>query len=471
MKKIILTLLASLFLSLMANANAETANINKINVIPYPRSVELTGKVFNKKKIDRVTCEKVAGMPAESYELHIKKNRIVIKHSDEAGRFYALQTLKQLAEADVIYCGIIKDQPRFEWRGFMLDEARHFFGKEQVKELLDMMARYKLNRFHWHLSDDQGWRVEIKAYPGLCETGAVGCYSDSNAPAKYYTQDEIREIVAYAQERHIEVIPEIDMPGHTTAFTKTFPEFDGGHRTVNPAKEELYSVLATIMKELSELFPGRYIHVGGDEVSKRGWSNSPEINELMKTKGMSISDVQPYFERRLSEIVFATGKEIVAWDDVIDSKIDNNKTILDWWHTEHPELLGKGVEKGFRMIVCPDRPFYLDFIQDSRCKVGHLANKFINRMQDIYEFPIPDNPLVIGTQSNLWSERVRTGERIDYMIYPRIMALAEKAWTCNENMDFNEFVRRVENEYKYLDSIKVYYYDIRNHDSHPEPAK
>jgi hexosaminidase len=185
-----------------------------VNIIPFPQSVEMTKVVFNKAKMGKIKYVKDKKLPAEGYELRIKKNGIIVRSSDEAGRFYALQTLKQLSEEEVMFCGTIKDEPRFEWRGFMLDEARHFFGKEQVKKVLDMMARYKLNRFHWHLSDEQGWRIEIKAYPKLCTVGGIGCHTDSQAPAKYNTQDEIREILAYAAERHIEVIPEIDMPGH-----------------------------------------------------------------------------------------------------------------------------------------------------------------------------------------------------------------------------------------------------------------
>ena len=190
------------FMSILASwlmfALAGILPCSAVNVIPYPQSVEMTDVVFNKKKIDKVKYVTDNEMPSEAYELCIKKSGVVIKASDDKGRFYALQTLKQLAEAEVMYCGVIKDEPRFPWRGFMLDESRHFHGKEKVKMLLDMMARYKLNRFHWHLSDDQGWRIEIKAFPNLTTVGGIGCNTDANAPAKFYTQDEVREILAYA---------------------------------------------------------------------------------------------------------------------------------------------------------------------------------------------------------------------------------------------------------------------------------
>ena len=464
------------FISILASwlmfALAGIFPCSAVNVIPYPQSVEMTDVVFNKKKIDKVKYVTDKEMPSEAYELCIKKSGVVIKVSDDKGRFYALQTLKQLAEAEVMYCGVIKDEPRFPWRGFMLDESRHFHGKEKVKMLLDMMARYKLNRFHWHLSDDQGWRIEIKAFPNLTTVGGIGCNTDANAPAKFYTQDEVREILAYAAERHIEVIPEIDMPGHTTAFTKVFPQLNGKNRTVNPGKEETYAVLKTIYGELAELFPGRYIHTGGDEVNKNGWNDLPEVKALMEKENLkSLGEVEEFFCRRLADIVTATGKNVVAWDDLIDCGTKPDGKVMLWWHTEHPEFLQQGADRGFDMVVCPDRPFYLDFVQDKNDKVGHLVGRFTNYMQQIYEFGIMDNPRVIGVQSNLWSERVVTPKRIDYMVFPRLLALAEKGWTWARNLDYQGFLKRLENEYKYMDAKGIYYYDFRNKNNHPEPER
>ena len=444
-----------------------------VNIIPYPQSVEMSETVFNKKNLDKVKFVKSKELPSEAYELQILKNKVVVVASDEAGRFYALQTLKQLSEAEVMYCGVIKDEPRYEWRGFMLDEARHFFGMEKVKEVLDLMARYKLNRFHWHLSDNQGWRIEIKAYPQLCEIAAVGNNSDGNAPAKFYTQDEIREIIAYAAERHIEVIPEIDMPGHATAFVKAFPELDGGHRTVNVANPKLYEVLETIIKELAGLFPGRYLHIGGDEVSRRGWESLPEMPEFMaKNNIASYHDIQKYFEVRLSDIVAKTGKLSIAWDDVINGDMNTENTLLQWWQSDRPGNLEKSLEYGYKTIICPWGSFYLDYVQDIRCKEGHLVwEKCVNDMRGIYEYKFEDNPLIIGAQGNLWTERVRTSDRLDYMIFPRLITLAEKAWTREENLNYEDYLKRLENEYKFLDSIGVYYYDFRNFDAHPEPYR
>lgn len=444
-----------------------------VDIVPYPQSVKMTDVVFNKGKIDKVKYVTDKELPAEAYELQIKKNGIVVKASDDAGRFYALQTLSQLAEDEVMYCGVIRDVPRFPWRGFMLDEARHFFGKEQVKRVLDIMARYKLNRFHWHLSDNQGWRVEIKAFPQLTTVGGIGCNTDANAPAKFYTQDEIREVIAYASERHIEVIPEIDMPGHASAFVRAIPQLDGKHQTVNPAKEETFAVLKTIYKELADLFPGRYLHIGGDEVQKGGWETLPEVKELMaKHHYISMNEVEEHFCRRLADIVTATGKRVVAWDDLIDSGTSPEGKVMLWWHTDHPKFLADGADKGFNMVVCPDMPFYLDFVQDSNDKVGHLVDrKCYNYMKQIYEFGILDNPRVIGVQSNLWTERVITTQRMEYMIFPRLIALAEKGWTDSRNMDYNGFLKRMEKQYRHLDKLGVYYYDGRDTSRHPEPQR
>lgn len=424
-----------------------------VPVIPAPQEAHLTDKSFNKKYLDRIQYDRDLTLPAEAYVLEIKKNRIVVRSSDEAGRFYALGTLAQLSSADVMHCGVIKDAPRYAWRGFMLDEARHFHGKEKVKELLDLMARYKLNRFHWHLSDDQGWRVEIKAYPELTKIGAVGDYTDANAEAKYYTQDDIREIVAYAAERHIEVIPEIDMPGHASAFNRTFPDLAFGNRTVNPENEKLYEVLNQIIKELADIFPGRYLHIGGDEVSGEGWKE--------RQKG---------FEQIHAENVRRAGKTPIVWDDAIDSDLDHETTIIHWWRADHPESLQKSLENNYQTIISPWDPFYLDYIQDKDCKEGHLAWKqYVNGMDEIYNYPLSADEHIIGVQANLWTERVVTSDRLDYMVFPRLIALAEKAWSSS--LDYKDFLQRLETEFKYLDSLGVYYYDPKSFSHHPEPVR
>lgn len=444
-----------------------------VDVIPYPQSVEMSEVVFDKAYINNIKYKRDKKLAPEAYELQIKKKSIVIKSSTPAGRFYAEQTLAQLADDSVMYCGIIMDEPRYTWRGLMLDESRHFFGKEQVFELLDLMGRYKLNRFHWHLSDDQGWRIEIQAYPDLTKIGAVGCHTNANAPAKYYTHDEIREIVAYAAERNIMIIPEIDMPGHASAFVKAFPELSGKHRTINPASDKLYDVLTTIYSELAQLFPGNYLHIGGDEVNKHGWNDLPGMKELMAKEDLqTMNEVEDYFGRRLSNIITSIGKNVVAWDDLVDSGTPAEGKVMMWWRSKEPHLLHDGIANGFDMIICPDGPFYLDYVQDIRDKVGQLVEwQWVNEMKEIYEYDMLDNHKVIGAQSNIWTERVVTNERLHYMVFPRIIALAEKTWTRNENLNYDGFLNRLANEYNYLDTRKIYYYDFRESKRRVEPIK
>lgn len=439
-------------------------------VIPQPNSVETSEKVFDKAYLERVVYKEVKGMPEEAYELKIADRKVVIRSSSPAGRFYAEKTLEQLSAADVMHCMTIKDEPRFEWRGFMLDEARHFFGKEKVKQLLDMMARYKLNRFHWHLSDSQGWRIEIKAYPELCEVGAIGCRSDSKSPARFYTQDEIREIVEYAAQRHIEVIPEIDMPGHAGAATRAIPDIDGTLNTFNPGIEKTYEVLGTVIKELASLFPGRYIHIGGDEVNSKAWPELPEVNALMARENLkTMAQVRGYFTRRMADTVSFYGKQMVGWEEVLDTDTPSEGKVIHWWRASHPEYLDRGIEKGFHIVACPHRPFYLDYVQSEQEKEGRT--KYINTLQGLYEFSMPGDPLVIGVQSNLWTEFVGDGRRVDYMVFPRLLALAELAWTQADNMSYEDFLERLYKEYGYMDSVGLYYYDMRDPSAHPEPAR
>ena len=438
--------------------------------VPAPREAHMGEQKIDEKYASSVRYVHSGKLGPEAYELKIGKKGIVIKSSSAAGRFYAEKTLGQLVRGDQLYLGKIKDSPRFTWRGFMLDEARHFFGVEKVKELLDMMADYKLNRFHWHLSDNQGWRIEIKAFPELTRIGAIGCDTDKNAPARFYTQDEIREIVRYAAERHIEVIPEIDMPGHARALVRSIPQIDGFNGTVNPGSEKTYEVIRTILTELSGLFPGRYLHIGGDEVQNKKWMDLPEVGALVKKEGYtSIQEVQNYFGRRVGAIVTSLGKEVLAWDDLAGSGIASDSAVLQWWHSEQTELLKEAQEAGFRMVVCPTRPMYLDYCQEPGQKYGHKGRvQYFNTLRQLYEYTIEESPLVLGVQANLWTEHVHNSDRVDFMVYPRIFALAEQAWSVNR--DFDDFLRRMEYVYSWMDSKGFYYYDARNPDRHPEPS-
>jgi len=301
---------------------------------------------------------KSAGV-AGAYTLKIDPKHITIKAADNAGVFYGIVSLLQLAKAQPaaninLAAGEITDAPRYQWRGFMLDEARHFFGKEKVKQLLDWMAFYKLNRLHWHLTDVDGWRIEIKKYPLLTTVGGIGNHTDSAATAKYYTQDDIKEIVAYAADRFITVIPEIDMPGHATAANRAYPEFSGGsinrypNFTFDPANESTYLFLGDVLKETNALFPSHMIHLGGDEVALgiQAWAGRPAITQMMaKNNFTSLTDLEHYFFKRMTDSVINLKSKILCWDEAVGNNQPPDSTIIFWWRQNLPFQLTLALQK------------------------------------------------------------------------------------------------------------------------------
>ncbi len=245
----------------------------------------------------------------------------------------------------------------------MLDESRHFFGEEKVKQLLDIMAFHKLNIFHWHLTDVPGWRIEIRKYPKLTAIGGTGNHNDPQAPAKYYTQEQIREIVKYAGERYIQIVPEIDMPGHAGASNRAYPEFSGGGSkaypefTFNPGKEETYSYLTDILKEVTELFPSPYIHLGGDEVNfgNQQWNTNKQVKALMKKNNLpDLKAVEQYFIRRMADTIKSLNKTAIGWDEIIDSKINPEDVIVMWWRHDKPGQLKSALENNYKVVLCPE---------------------------------------------------------------------------------------------------------------------
>ena len=415
----------------------------------------------------------------EAYQLIVKTDKIEVKAGGKAGLFYGLVSLFQIIDAGEsikgkgikINCWNIDDNPRYKWRGFMLDEARHFFGVEKVKQVLNWMGYYKLNRFHWHLTDAQGWRITIDAYPKLAEIGGIGNFSDPKAAVKYYSKADIKEIIAYAKERNIEVIPEIDMPGHATAANKAYPEFNGGgseeypNFTFNPGIEKTYTYLNTIIHEVDDLFPSNMIHLGGDEVSfgAQAWNTDQNVKKLIEKHSLyNIQEVEHYFFRRMADSVYKSGNKVLAWDEAADSNIPTKNSLLFWWRHDKPEQLQKALNKGYQVVLCPRLPLYFDFVQDSSHTVGRKWNKQYNSLNEVYNFPNGNkyysDPLVVGIQANLWSETIFDKSRLDFMLFPRIAALAEAAWTIEENKNFSDFSNSLKkdlNKYK-RDKIKYY---------------
>lgn len=420
----------------------------------------------------------------EAYRLKVEPRSITIEAGFEAGCFYGLQSLIQMinsaGKSGQIPCAEISDQPRYEWRGLMLDESRHFFGVEEVKKILDLMALQKLNKFHWHLTDSPGWRIEIKQYPLLTSLGGKGNHSNPEAAATFYTQKQIAEIVQYASDRFIEVIPEIDMPGHATAAARAYPQFNGGGSkkypdfTFHPGKEETYAFLTNILKEVAALFPSQFIHIGGDEVSfgNQQWIDFPEIKELMKRENLKdLLAVEHYFLRRMADSIQKIGKTMMGWDEVITAGLTTHPRVM-WWRHEQPQMLDLALKNGYEVILCPRIPLYFDFVQLDTHRAGRKWGGKFAPIESVYNFPSDQftggisiaTPLVKGIQANLWTETMHTNDRLEFMTFPRLSALAESAWSSQEVKNFGNFQKRMASMKEIYKKSEVNYFDAGDPD-------
>ncbi len=432
----------------------------------------------------------------ESYQLDVEKDKIRIVAAEPAGWFYGIQTLLQLIPAekgrdlkkDNVFIPVvhIEDYPRFEWRGLLLDVSRHFFTVEEVKAYIDQMAKYKFNVFHWHLTDDQGWRVEIKSLPELTEVGAwrvprTGPWWTYDPPAEneeatvggFYTQDQIREIVQYASDRFVRILPEIDVPGHSLALIASYPQLSSSElqykvnpgskfytiedNSLNPAKEEVYEVMDKVFTELADLFPFDYIHVGGDECYKGFWKRDKLCQELMKKEGMShVNELQSYFIKRLEKILQSKGKKLIGWDEILEGGLAPEAQVMSW------RGMTGGIEAakmGHKVVMTPTAHCYLDLYQGDP-QVEPITYSML-RLRDVYRFePVPegiDESLILGGQGNLWSESVYTLGHAQYMTWPRGFALAEVLWSQKEDQDWEDFVSRTEEHFQRLDNQDINY--------------
>lgn len=427
------------------------------------------------------------------YELSVSADGVSGMATSDEGLYYLTSALlAQVAEADggaVIKGMDVKDAPRYSWRGLHFDVSRHFHGIDEVKNVLDVMAHLKMNRFHLHLTDEDGWRIEIKKYPKLTEIGAVGNWSDKLAtPARFFTQEQIREIVAYAAERQIMVIPEINMPGHAAAATRAYPEISGGGEgrwkgfTINPAKEETYQFLSDVLDEIIELFPAPYIHIGGDEVhfGNQSWFTDPEIQKFIKDNDLKdVKGFEHYFVRRFCKMVNDKGRKAAGWDEMLESGITPEQSIIMWWRHDKPQVLAKALEMGFEVVMCPRIPCYLDFVQDDSQKIGRRWGGRYNTLDVVYGFPEKDKVVgelavkydaqVLGLQGCLWTERVADTKRLYYMLFPRLAAIAENGWSTPEVKSYDDFMHRLPDFLRYLDGKGINYYNPFDPESTPEP--
>jgi len=448
-------------------------------------------------KLNKITNPLIG---SEGYHLKVTAAGITISANQTSGLFYGIQTLMQLLPPDIEakekVAGInwsipavdITDYPRFGWRGLMLDVSRHFFPKQVVEDYIDEMAKYKYNVFHWHLADDNGWRIEIKSLPQLTAIGAwrvmrTGPFGlvpmEDPQPGEkatyggFYTQDDIREIVKYAQDRYITILPEIDVPAHSLALIASIPNISCTQLpyAVNPGtqfytkldnvlcvgNDSTYLVLDKIFTEIAQLFPCEYIHVGGDEAYKGFWDKCPKCRALMTREGLkSTEELQSYFVKRVEQIVNSKGKKLIGWDEILEGGLAPSATVMSW-----RGMAGgiKAAKMGHQVIMTPSGNCYLDLYQgDPLVEPQTYARMWL---RDAYDFePVPDSVdarLILGGQGNLWSEAVTDERQVQYMTWPRAMALAEILWSPKAPRDFDAFTLRVETHFKRLDAANIKY--------------
>lgn len=410
-----------------------------------------------------------------SYVVKVRRHRIIIKAADEDALWSGLQTLTQLLMQGVDHKMVIRDTPRFGYRGAMLDCGRHFFSVDEVKSFIDMMAVHKLNRFHWHLTEDQGWRIEIKKYPRLTEVGSVraGSY-DTNFSGEqcdvyhegpyggFYTQDQIREIVKYAQDRHIVTVPEIEIPGHSVAALASYPWLGctGGPYEVRQqwgiskdvmciGKETTWEFCRNVLEEVCELFPGDMIHIGGDEAPRERWAECPDCQALMKKEGMtSEAQLQSYITSKVEEFLATKGKHIIGWDEVLEGGVSKSCVVMSW--AKGSEGGQKAAALGNDVIMTDKYHCYFDCYQTESREGELFAHRRSVPLEKVWSY----NPVggmdenaashVLGVQCNTWTEHLSAIERVYFMNLPRMAALAEVAWSKPETLsDYQDFLQRM----------------------------
>ncbi len=453
-----------------------------------------------------LAIEKDTTLGNEGYKLIVNPNSVLLSANKPAGLFYGMQTLVQLLPKEIesktvvsnktwmIPSVTIIDYPRFSWRALMFDVSRHFFTKDEVKTFIDNMVEYKYNLLHLHLTDDQGWRIEIKGLPNLTKVGAwrakrEGAWGNTKAPdpsepktyGGFYTQDDIKEIVQYAKDRFVNILPEIDVPAHSMAAVASYPELsctpgtyavnageefqvwgkDGNQalidNTLCPANEKVYTFLDTVFTQVAQLFPFEYIHIGGDEAAKNFWEKSDAVKALMQREGLkNVEEVQSYFIKRVEKIVEAKGKKMIGWDEILEGGLAPNATVMSW------RGMAGGIEaakQGHHVVMAPMDYTYVDLMQgDAYVEPPEFATLLLSKS---YKFePIPqgvDPNLILGGEACLWSEHTTNMRAGEYLLWPRGMAVAESTWSPKEKKNWPNFVKRVEHQFERMDVAKIKY--------------
>jgi hexosaminidase len=446
----------------------------------------------------------------EAYRLVVSSQRIEITGATPVGVFYGIQTLRQLLPPEVfrrtrmeavrwqVPCVTIEDAPRFAWRGAHMDVSRHFMPREFVLKFLDLMALHKLNVFHWHLVDGPGWRIEIRKYPQLTRDGSRSDWSSmqpadatrsvNQSPGGFYTQEDIREVVAYAKERFITVVPEIEMPGHSYAAIKALPQFgnieqiraaggdptslDGWGADVYNVDDETISFLKDILGEVLELFPSRFIHIGGDEVSKEPWKRNPRAQARMKALGLkNEEELQSWFIRQFDDFLTARGRRLIGWDEILEGGLASNATVMSWRGMAGGVAAAKS---GHDVVMSPTSHTYFDYCQarprqyEPRAIGGYLPLKVVYTFEPVPpELSESEARHVLGAQFQLWSEFIPHPKHVEYMAFPRGCALSEVVWSPQGQRNFDSFMRRLRTHLKRLDVLDVNYRSLAQADYEP----
>lgn len=426
----------------------------------------------------------------EAYTININNKNIKISGFTSAGVFYGIQTLRKslpicnaINNPIVLPAAEIKDAPRFKYRGMMLDCSRHFFSIDFIKKFIDLIALHNMNTFHWHLNDDQGWRIEIKKYPKLVEIGSVrtgtvmGRNSDVDDSVKYggyYTQEQCREIVEYARQRHITVIPEIDMPGHMKAALASYPNLGctGGPYKVGHnwgvyydvlciGNEDTFKFVEGVLDEVIDIFPSKYIHIGGDETPTKRWSECSKCEKIMQKEGLPINKLQAYFTNRIEKYLNSKGRSIIGWDEILDGDINKSATIMSWRGIEPGE---KGAKMGHDVIMSPTSYCYFDYAQTKEQYSEPLTQVHALDVEQVYSLdPAPktmseeSKKHILGVQANLWTEYISNPNLATYMLLPRMAALSEVQWTSPAQKDFKQFKIRATRLSKLYDKYGYIY--------------
>lgn len=535
MKKLFLMAIISIFISCGGKYKNERNEISEYTIIPKPQSLTIsTGKfliepstIISTDSLLKNEADYLAQMLSlttgysiktnfedpfsgtiqllidksveniEGYKLSITYNKIVISGKTPNGVFYGIQTLRQLMPADAelkdtfkvndltIPAVEITDNPRYVYRGMHLDVCRHFFPVDFIKKYIDMLALHKMNTFHWHLTEDQGWRIEIKKYPKLTEVGAwrketileknFDPYIGDGIPyGGFYTQEEVKEIVAYATKKHITVIPEIEMPGHSLAAIAAYPELGntgiqyevgtkwGVFEEIYAPKEETFKFLEDVLTEVISLFPSKLIHIGGDEAPKKQWEESKFAQDLIKKEGLKDEhELQSYFIKRIEKFLNSKGRNIIGWDEILEGGLAPNAAVMSWRGTEGGIAAAK---QHHEVVMTPGHSCYFDHYQTENKENEPLAIGGKTTVEDVYSYdPTPaeltpeEQKFILGAQGNVWTEYMTTTDYVEYMVLPRLSALSEVVWTEKEGKNYEDFVLRLMNLRKRFDVLGYNY--------------